>query len=632
MSPGACRPRRVMLIVIAALALLVAGVSAPGPAGAAPAPAATTLTYGPPTTITGTESTLYSVSCASATFCMAGDDNGQLLEFDGTSWTLSYQLNDPDAYIVSVSCVSTRFCMAVGGDHLMTYDGHSWTLSPRYTGYFFGTQGDCASSTLCFVVSQGADGGGRIHGWNGHKWVLLKTRLSINVVATSCASISSCFALTTNGYLFRYNGRAWTRSAHRVTGTDEWESLSCPTTALCVAIASHGLTAQRTGGTWSRTTLIPGADSPEVGALRGGCASADFCGAADFRRGRTATYQNGAWSFDANPLQPPIPLSGERGLLATSCGAVNSCVTVGEDGEYWVRTASGWGPKQLIPATVDRIVTLACTSATSCIAFDRRATSGEYNGSTWTAFSHQSALGGSFPSSVSCPIGSDDYCMLVTNPGRFVQLTNGKTSDAKKIHSSASAPAVPAAAVSCTSADLCLAVTHSAAHLAQGSVTVWSGKAWTAPARPDGREIDSVSCVSAVVFCAAGTNGGAVILYSGHGWAAPTSLPGAGAIDSVSCPSATSCMAVSGSRTYAYNGTTWTPYSVPGAPHLLHVSCASADACGAVGFHTASYFDGTAWSAAGRIDDTGDDNVGIACPAAQDCIVGTSHGEAIVGS
>ena len=70
-----------------------------------------------------------SVSCATASFCVAVDTAGNALTYNGTHWTAPTSI-DGTTQLNSVSCATTSFCVAVDSDGtaLTTTDGGShWT-------------------------------------------------------------------------------------------------------------------------------------------------------------------------------------------------------------------------------------------------------------------------------------------------------------------------------------------------------------------------------------------------------------------------------------------------------------------------------------------------------------------------
>jgi hypothetical protein len=168
--------------------------------------------------------------------------------------------------------------------------------------------------------------------------------------------------------------------------------------------------------------------------------------------------------------------------------------------------------------------------------------------------------------------------------------------------------------------------------------------------------LNGVSCVSAKFCAAVGTAGhGAglsqgdvplTMIWNGKHWLKTAArLPAharQGQLDSVSCTSATYCVAVgtalkgSGSLlAETWNGRTWTPVTLPADGPLafgLAVSCGAARSCAAVGAYAApggpspflETLSGTKWTVRGS---PGMFSVfgGISCVSAAYCILGGTH-------
>jgi hypothetical protein len=69
--------------------------------------------WSPPADVDGSH-TLNSVSCASRSFCVAVDQQGDALTFNGRSWSAPARIAGPNGELVSVSCAARAFCVAVG--------------------------------------------------------------------------------------------------------------------------------------------------------------------------------------------------------------------------------------------------------------------------------------------------------------------------------------------------------------------------------------------------------------------------------------------------------------------------------------------------------------------------------------
>jgi hypothetical protein len=240
--------------------------------------------------------------------------------------------------------------------------------------------------------------------------------------------------------------------------------------------------------------------------------------------------------------------------------------------------------------------------------------------------------------SVSCPDGS--WCMAVGSwsasqqgPSRtLAEVWNGASWRILAVPDPAGSAASSLTSVSCTSATRCMAVgDHGTATFAEA----WNGASWqilTTPALASS-SLTSVSCTSAgcmAVGYAAAVNwlqGQLPVAehWNGGSWQIlPTPDPDPGQINSfrsVSCSSASRCMAVGGSEVNqgagplpsfaeAWNGSNWQPVKAANPPtgrrQLTAVSCTAAAACMAVGNSTgieavkgsgpyAEAWNGTSW-------------------------------------
>lgn len=109
-----------------------------------------------------------SISCSSASFCMATQNLGQLVAYDGTQWSLPVAA-DPSNYVVSVSCASSSFCAAVdsllppgfnsdsgnGNGEVLAYNGIDWSAPQQVDEAGIVTALSCPSAQFCMVVDDG---------------------------------------------------------------------------------------------------------------------------------------------------------------------------------------------------------------------------------------------------------------------------------------------------------------------------------------------------------------------------------------------------------------------------------------------------------------------------------------------
>jgi hypothetical protein len=139
---------------------------------------------------------LTSVSCASSSFCVAVDRNGNAFVFSGNSWSSAESI-DSQQDLTSLSCSSSSFCVAVDlGGNAITYNGTSWSPAQSVDS------------------SQG-------------------------LRSVSCLSSAFCVAVDGSGNAFTYDGTAWS-GASFIDNTDVINSVSCPSSSFCVASDNSG--------------------------------------------------------------------------------------------------------------------------------------------------------------------------------------------------------------------------------------------------------------------------------------------------------------------------------------------------------------------------------------------------------
>jgi hypothetical protein len=437
--------------------------------------------------------------------------------------------------------------------------------------------------------------------------------------SVSCTSATFCVGVgsaTTSGavktLIEHWNGTAWTiKSSPNPVGTAiSLYAVSCVSASSCVAVGQYTtggviktLAEHWNGTTWSiKTTVnLAGASSNRLGGVS--CVSASSCVAvgASTKSGATKTlveqYNGTSWAVKPSPAPGTFSL-----FTAVSCASATSCEAVGPniggggpppltahfDGTSWVQKMAP-NPAGAV-STV--LTSVSCSSTTNCIAagnyFDGTANAKplteSWNGTGWSVLSTPLPAGASSTLlfSISC---STTGCEAVGS-----QVVSGVT---------------------------------------KSLVEWWDGTSWSVLSSPNplnatSTSLRGVSCLATYGCIAAGlyvsNNVTRTLVVRGPVWTAtptPTVANARNDLKSVSCPSATRCVAVgssyaSGSYTMLiehWNGTSWTIVSSPGGPsgssQLNDVSCvaaanASGMSCMAVGFDDsnalAERWDGTSWA------------------------------------
>jgi hypothetical protein len=352
------RKRLLILIVVGALVAVLGLVVV----GERPAhrPSASTLKTVP-----------LGVSCPTATFCMAVDDEGNAIKFDGRSWSRPTPLHVLG--MTAVSCPSAQFCVA--GDinnSVLVFRGRTWSKQKRIdsaTGGIediFGSSGitsvSCPSSTFCTT----GDVRGRYATFDGGYWSppkrLEPTSLyhadaligDAAIQEVSCTSATFCAAATVAGRVFEWDGASWSRPVlltpldniglAELAGLPQISGISCASPTFCVAVGPSGQINTYNGRSWSKPVPIDTGSALEGnrdGLTAVSCPSAQFCMAVD-DLGRALTFNGTSWS-------PPQTVDATLGLSTVSCPSARFCMALSDLGEAFAYNGTSWSP----PTTIE---------------------------------------------------------------------------------------------------------------------------------------------------------------------------------------------------------------------------------------------------------------------------------------
>jgi hypothetical protein len=221
---------------------------------------------------------LPSISCVSATFCLALGSPAGAEKWDGTSWS---ELSAPapfepaDGGLRGLSCVSSTACLAVGSTLTNAglksqalaafWNGTTWkTLTPiRPKGATWSRLDavSCISATHCVAAGYylPAGGGGPralVETWDNGTWTRDTPNFRVGFpehVSASCATRSACMVLWGS---FGTNSALW------------WNGTTCTSATSCTAAGSFDystgsgpLVESWNGSTWT----VTGAPNPAIG-------------------------------------------------------------------------------------------------------------------------------------------------------------------------------------------------------------------------------------------------------------------------------------------------------------------------------------------------------------------------------
>jgi hypothetical protein len=238
--------------------------------------------------------------------------------------------------------------------------------------------------------------------------------------------------------------------------------------------------------------------------------------------------------------------------------------------------------------------------------------------------------------SISCP--STSFCLTIDGAGNAATYDGASWSTPRQIVPRADVqPDFPnGATVSCASPTFCVAVLKTASGGPSWAES-YDGAAWSGPVQVDVTTVTSISCAVEQMCVAVDSAGDALVDQDGS-WAAPVTVDAAGALEGVSCSTASSCMAVGWSEhsawAFAFDGASWSRSAgAVGTEQMVSVSCAASSGCVAVNQRDASTFDGSSWSTPTAIVSRHLTLEAVSCGSATACLAITSaYGFAYDGS
>ncbi len=534
------------------------------------------------------------VTCATDTFCVAIDDNGNATTYDGTSWTSPTPI-DTRIRLSDVSCPTTAFCMAVDDSgYAVAFDGSDWSAPVLVDPNGRPSAVSCASASFC--ASVGFDGTATT--FDGTTWAKPVTIAENSFADVSCPSTGHCVALGFDGLTFRYDGTSWSGLGSLAVGR-QTTGLSCADPTFCVAVDSAGHGYTYNGASWSAPTDVSGR------LYSVWCPSRTYC-AAGTATGGVTTFDGTAWSpltssglaksSDlACPSSTTCVLVGDSGvavrtgstwtatqpdphsggMVSVSCVDATWCLAAAADGRVFGWDGSAWGD----PVTVDpngRPTSLSCASRDLCALVDDQGRASTFDGSTW---SEPASASGSALRNVSCaptsaPV-SDMTCAAVGDDGSVLTLGTDGWGAGPVVNDAGFSD------VSCATRTWCVAVD------VRGRSVGYDGGSWGSPVPITGVPTEPMPAVSCPVagFCVATLQWGGARTYDGTGWSDAGFLhgqaPGASA-QALSCGSETSCTAALNDGTAQYGGSGWSDPVLGLATGLTDISCPTPDFCAAV--------------------------------------------------
>jgi hypothetical protein len=480
--------------------------------------------------------------------------------------------------------------------------------------------------------------------WNGSKWKVLATPVptgqgvETRLTGVSCVSASKCFAVghteTKSGekpLAEAWNGQKWAiQKTQNPAKSEGLEAVSCTSASSCMAVGDD-IAERWNGRTWSLVRLgKPSGTAPLL--LSVSCTKAGPCYAVGFNfaggnESSVAELWNGSrWSVQPVAITTSFSSTGLNGV---SCTTATNCTGAGfyqdqgvarplaEDFSLrWNLTDSQFPGSNVNAVSLGSV---SCVSPQNCMGvgtFDTpqsfQTFSYQWDGTQWHLQGMPKPKSTNMDA-ITCLAANS--CEAVGNFSTGVKEVpqaehwNGAGWTLQHTQTPAGIDNAFLLAVSCASKTSCVAVGFSTkAGKIRSLGEHWNGKTWqvTPTPNPAGKQtiqLDSVSCPSASFCLATGTfgNGTFAATWNGKSWGPTGAVPNAkgglrASLNGVSCPTSKDCMAVGTSTTKSktvplaerWDGKKWSPLTVPqpgGAQDsiLQGVSCPTGGACAAVG-------------------------------------------------
>lgn len=336
-----------------------------------------------PRTVIDPNDAVRSVSCATASFCVAvasGSTGGYAMRWDGVTWsppTLVVRNDNAggttfgSTYLSSVACPTVALCTAVGTyatptlltDVAATFDGVSWSKPVTLTTTGFAMSVTCGAATMCAAF----DGlYGNVFTYNGTRWSdAIETVPPDTARSLSCPVVGFCVTVTRDHEVTVMRNGRWGESKLIGSGFP-MTAAACTSATDCIGI----------GGTeyvhWDGTGWSPPRPTPSARDLALiACGSPTFCIAAD-RFGNALTFDGTSWSLPAHAdLDPPRPGAAQltASFASLTCPGRTTCYAVSDSDEgTLLRFRPGGSSVDRHGLRLAAYTPIACGSATTCVA------------------------------------------------------------------------------------------------------------------------------------------------------------------------------------------------------------------------------------------------------------------------
>ena len=600
--------------------LMFVVVSAAGTPPASASPSATSKWDGGTTLVSGSGG-VTTVSCASATFCVAGDLTGAVSTYYGSAWSSPLSV-DATHSIASISCPSSTFCVATdqNGEYI-TWSNGSWSQPAAFSPSSSTMVAvSCATTNFCMAVGHSATYGPSDFYYVNGTWYPDTTAFAASDMfawtAVSCTVSLVCWATDQRGGVMQFNYQAAPVSGLQhaaaptlidpIDATYVGQSISCVTPSNCVVGSTSNQVSTLNAGVWSTAALFT---TTSLGVLVS-CAQSTCVANDSLGQAVSAVVPFTTWSGVGQ-------LSALSQITSLSCFAENltvACLAVDNDGFSISLTLGSQGvPLYQVASSVfdapHTLTSLTCASATYCVASDAAGEVLTYRAGLWSA-----------PRVItSTPLGIREIrCAASAHPYRSLRcaavLGNFSVLELSSYQGRWTPPAVlniPAYVASCSNSCEYLSPEGRSSGPVRGYL----------PQLPSSAIVTDVSCAPPGANCVAIDSAGNSYLSERGKWMLGPALTTRGIPWALSCLSPNFCTAVDiEGQAFTFNGHAWSAPRQVTTRGLVGVSCGATYFCVASDLTGGAYiFNGATWAATAPVSSSGALR-SLACASASRCV------------
>lgn len=236
-----------------------------------------------------TSSHLNAISVASSTDIWASANNGEILHYDGSAWSLHSDMGSPHLHGIGMRTSSDGWAVGQLGK-IYHYNGSAWSQNKDTGDDVWFDIAALAANDVWVVGSSDdvAEDDGRIAHYNGTSWSYTIPPSDHVMYGIDAVSATDIWAAGKSGRIWHYNGSSW--SLQSDTGSETWNDITFISASDGWVVGKSGKVAHWNGSAWSVSTVPSSADIKSLSAV----SSSDIWAVG--QNGNVWHYDGTAWS------------------------------------------------------------------------------------------------------------------------------------------------------------------------------------------------------------------------------------------------------------------------------------------------------------------------------------------------